>query len=686
MVATQAKIGRYQVLRSLGRGAMGVVYLAEDPLIERQVALKTLRVDVDAEVSKEFRERFFREARAAGRLSHPGIVMVHDVGEDAATGVVFIAMELVHGRNLKQLLKQGHTLRPSQAARLAAEVATALEYAHRMGVVHRDIKPANLLVTDDGSVKITDFGVARLESSNLTVDGQFLGTPNYMSPEQVTGQAVDGRSDLFSLGVVLFELLTGRRPFTGSTLHEVTTQIVQAPTPIPSSLSPKLPPSLNPIVLKCLEKERERRFASCADLAAVLSALARSLVERDPDDHEQTGVFAPDLGTRISHQGDTGLETSQAPRASEHEDASGPGLEPVPPALPEEPEELVEPLEAEPTVPSAGVGDATHLSPAPAPDAGSQRWAALRRLGGERLEMLHWPVHGRWVIAIVGASVTALAITLTLLASALDPGPFTGPSRGSLRAQHAAVQALSEATEALRAGDPVRAESLALAVLDHEPTSPAARGLVRAARTELERQANEASAKARVSELVAEGRRLYRRGQYAAAAELFAEAAELDPEHEIAASFLELARERARGPSTASRRRPTPVRPARSPTPEAVPRATPATAQLLLSFDSPLSEGSVVIQAGAAPSTTVDFNFTRRGVLGLRRSGTGQVRESLTVPSGRSSVTVTLRNGAGSVLGSETFERVIPGGSRWTMRIDLAGRSATPLFYMVPID
>ena len=219
--------GRYEIIDTLGRGAMGVVYLARDPLIDRQVALKTLRVDLDDQDSGEFRERFLREARAAGGLNHTGIVTVHDVGEDPESGLVFIAMEFIEGRDLKQMVNEGHVFRPSEAARIAADVAQALDYAHNMGVVHRDIKPANIILTRDGTPKITDFGIARIESSNLTVDGQFLGTPNFMSPEQVTGKPIDGRSDIFSLGVVLFTLLTGRRPFSGDTMHEVTMKVVQ---------------------------------------------------------------------------------------------------------------------------------------------------------------------------------------------------------------------------------------------------------------------------------------------------------------------------------------------------------------------------------------------------------------------------------------------------------------------------
>ena len=295
-------VGRYEVERTLGRGAMGIVYLARDPLINRKVALKTLRLDVDVDVADEFRERFLREAQAAGRLNHPGIVTIHDVGEDRSTGVLYIAMEYIEGRDLKQIMASGHRFRPSEAARIVADVAVALDYAHQMGVIHRDIKPGNLILTRDGSARIADFGIARMESSNLTTDGQFIGTPSFMSPEQITAGPIDGRSDLFSLGVVLYTLLTGQRPFSGETMHHVTRKIVEAPAPIPSIVDDSVPAAFNPIVVKCLDKDPDRRFQTGAELASVLAALARSLVRREPGDDLGTAVHSPDLDTRTGER------------------------------------------------------------------------------------------------------------------------------------------------------------------------------------------------------------------------------------------------------------------------------------------------------------------------------------------------------------------------------------------------
>ena len=222
---------------------MGVVYLGRDPVIGRLVALKTIRaVSEDDVEQREFQERFLREAQAAGILSHPNIVTVHDVGEDSATETSFIAMEYVEGKNLKQLLSEKTPFSSERVAEIVGQVAEALDYAHRRGIVHRDVKPANIIITPEGQVKITDFGIAKTEKSNLTTTGQFLGTPNYMSPEQVTGDAVDGRSDLFSLGVVLYELLTRKKPFSADNLTSISYKIVHEQFVPPETYDASIPP------------------------------------------------------------------------------------------------------------------------------------------------------------------------------------------------------------------------------------------------------------------------------------------------------------------------------------------------------------------------------------------------------------------------------------------------------------
>ena len=277
------KLGRYEVLNELGKGAMGVVYLAKDPVIGRMVAIKTIRTsqtgDDDSE-SREFRERFVREAQTAGILSHPNIVTIHDIGEDTESRTSFIAMEYIEGRNLKSLLADKKKFSWDEIADLIAQIAEALDYAHRKGIIHRDIKPANIILTTDGKIKITDFGIAKIASSNLTTTGQFLGTPNYMSPEQVSGAPVDGRSDIFSLGVVLYELLTNRKPFLGDNLTAISYKIVHEDFTPPAELSIEVPPEFNAIVARAMAKDPWNRYQRGKDLALALYQLKAHLEEQ----------------------------------------------------------------------------------------------------------------------------------------------------------------------------------------------------------------------------------------------------------------------------------------------------------------------------------------------------------------------------------------------------------------------
>jgi|HubBroStandDraft_2_1064218.scaffolds.fasta_scaffold08712_2 tRNA A-37 threonylcarbamoyl transferase component Bud32 len=256
------RFGRYEILTELGRGAMGVVYKARDPKINRVVAVKTVSLAGQSpEEEREYRERFFREAEAAGRLSHPGIVTIFDVGEELETRAPYIVMEFVGGQTLESLLSgDDHKLPVETALRLALELAEALDCAHGQGVVHRDLKPANILMTKDGHAKIADFGVAKLNLANQTLAGRALGTPAYMSPEQLNGEAVDGRSDLFSLGVVLYTALTGYRPFQGNSALTVSFKVVNR-DPIPASLlDTQLPPGLDYIIARAMAKDPAERY------------------------------------------------------------------------------------------------------------------------------------------------------------------------------------------------------------------------------------------------------------------------------------------------------------------------------------------------------------------------------------------------------------------------------------------
>ena len=267
-MAQQKQFGRYVIVSELGRGAMGAVHRAVDPLIERDVAIKTLLPNLPPEIMGEVRERFLREARSAGRLNHPSIVTIYDVGEQ--DGVAYIAMELVEGKSLQQVLRETPRLPMATVAELVAQVADALDLAQRYRITHRDIKPANIMVTADWRAKLMDFGVAHVASSSMTQTGSALGSPKYMSPEQVTGQPVDPRSDVFSLGVVLYEMLAQRTPFerTGdNTVFAVMHRIAAEPHVPVTRIDPQIPPAFDAILAKALAKAPDQRYARAGDMA-----------------------------------------------------------------------------------------------------------------------------------------------------------------------------------------------------------------------------------------------------------------------------------------------------------------------------------------------------------------------------------------------------------------------------------
>lgn len=293
-----ATLGRYRIDSEIGRGSMGAVYLGRDPQIGRQVAIKTLALSREFEGDQlaEARTRFFREAETAGRLQHPDIVTIFDAGE--AQDLAWIAMEYVRGEDLQRYTAPGRLLPVPQVLGVVARVAEALSYAHSQGVVHRDIKPANVMIDPAGTlVKVMDFGVARLDDTSRTRTGLVLGTPSFMSPEQMAGRHADGRSDLYSLGVALFQLLTGHLPHEGDSMAELMRQIVNVPAPDVRSLRPELPQELADVVALALEKRPEMRYADglqmAQDLRTVAAAMA-VMVPPDPgpaDEFEKTVTF-----------------------------------------------------------------------------------------------------------------------------------------------------------------------------------------------------------------------------------------------------------------------------------------------------------------------------------------------------------------------------------------------------------
>ena len=318
------KIGKYEIKRQIGRGAMGAVFEAYDSVIERRVALKLLRVDVfEPGQMADVRARFKREAHSAGRLSHPHIVTIFDYGEHE--GTPYIVMDFMQGKELSDLLEGGKRLQIGEVVRVMTQLLGALGYAHESGVVHRDIKPSNIFLLQDGSLKVVDFGVARVEASELTDTGAMIGTPAYMSPEQFLGLPVDARSDIFSCGVILYQLLTGDKPFTGSVTTIMQKVLRQDPVE-PSALNPTLDHAWDMVVKRALAKKPEERFLSARQFAEAVRAAqdARSVPAGEPT------VMNVKVDLTLPQTEKTYDKTVPMSRTAQAAAASQPGTQPVP--------------------------------------------------------------------------------------------------------------------------------------------------------------------------------------------------------------------------------------------------------------------------------------------------------------------------------------------------------------------
>src|SRR5215467_4803055 len=275
-------LGRYEIVAELGKGAMGVVYRANDPMLNRMVAIKTINTEeAGHEGMAEYEARFYTEAKAAGGLNHPNIIIIYDIGKSGH--LVYMAMEYIHGKELREMLADGKPLAVAQAVDIAAQVAEGLAYAHQHQVVHRDIKPANIMITPEGRAKIADFGIARMRSSETrTQTGVILGSPKYISPEQVVGKRADHRSDIFSLGVILYECITGGTPFNGEGLSALMYQITNHDPSPPSSSNAQVPVMLDYIIAKVLAKAPEARYQSAADFANDLRECKAQMLSGQP--------------------------------------------------------------------------------------------------------------------------------------------------------------------------------------------------------------------------------------------------------------------------------------------------------------------------------------------------------------------------------------------------------------------
>ncbi len=395
------QIGRYQIVGELGRGAMGIVYKALDPTIGRTIAIKSIRLsDLTDEAERErLRERLFREAQSAGILSHPGIVTIYDVAEE--NGMAYIFMEFVNGPPLEKMLKHEQTPDGETLLSIFRQVATALDYAHKKGIVHRDVKPANIMIHEDGAAKVTDFGVAKIVSQQMTQTGTIMGTPSYMSPEQIQGTTVSGQTDQFSLAVIAYEVLTGEKPFTAEYLPTLLYKIVRDEPIAPQRLNPTLGSSVQTVLLKALAKTPADRYETCAGFINALAAACNA------------NGWTP-LPRGVSHDMPTGGDlTEMMETTSDVAVAKTPLLRPPAPEPPAEPLRLaprtaapsdVAAVVAPPAVAAAVAEEQPHLVVPPPLPAETPA----------RLPELNWkeppPSHTARNVVIAGVVLAALAV------------------------------------------------------------------------------------------------------------------------------------------------------------------------------------------------------------------------------------------------------------------------------------
>ena len=709
------KLGRYEVLNELGKGAMGVVYLAKDPVIGRLVAVKTIRTsqgDDDDSESREFRERFVREAQTAGILSHPNIVTIHDIGEDSESRTSFIAMEYIEGRNLKSLLADKKKFTWDEVADLIAQIGEALDYAHRKGIIHRDIKPANILLTTDGKVKITDFGIAKVASSNLTTTGQFLGTPNYMSPEQVSGAPVDGRSDIFSLGVVLYELLTNRKPFQGDNLTAISYKIVHEDFTPPGDLAPEVPNDFNPIVARAMAKDPWNRYQRGKDMALALYQLKAHLEEQKALQDLGTMVSAaenlptlklanlkemaaqgapretltsppvpppPDLPPAIEASGSWGEESDEYEAT-----AAAPELAAAMHAVPPEPAPSgdFEGAFANDTMPPGGLPPSKASSPAPAAGA-PQEWKKLAKA----------EVNPRWfwMVTAAAAGILVLVVAFFAMRARSASKPVAEPDTALEQDVKDRREALEEAKKLFSAGQYDQSLAKAREVLARSPNNEEARKYAQMAENAIKARQDETDLKKQAADLVAsakaalaDGRNEEARGQADEALRLDAAnpdapAVRDEADRKIAEAKV-AAEAAARKKGAKAKDQQAKKGPAAPPSPVPVAKAAPAapgagtgataaspaatTATLRLAFDSPIPEGHVMV--------AVNDQILLRRPFSFKKGETHAVSASISVPPGLALVKVWL-SGPDMPSAFATTSAQLAGGDTKTLQLDYSG-------------
>ncbi len=316
-------LGRYQLKKVLGKGAMGIVYEALDPKLHRDVAIKTILINqLDEDTAKDFSMRFVREAHAVARLNHPNIVQVYDFGEEA--GIAFLVMEFIRGTELKSSLSGNQLIDRKECVRVMCELLDALDFAHEAGVIHRDIKPANVMLDSQGRAKLTDFGVARLTDSDKTSvertqAGTMVGTPAYMSPEQIQGQRIDRRTDIFSAGIILYQFLTGQKPFSGEGAWTVAKKIVQEDPPVPSSLNVSVSPEFDRVVAKALAKNPDARFQTAREFARALKLASEGKTAIQQPDPAATLIVSPQQAQAASSYGPSANQSNPTLKSGEME-------------------------------------------------------------------------------------------------------------------------------------------------------------------------------------------------------------------------------------------------------------------------------------------------------------------------------------------------------------------------------